>query len=90
MSIPTPKKGPLKGVNYKGLRWLLLCLSVVGAFGFEYTFDIPSAIKDLMHSHFAKRYTEKQFEIFYSLLYGIMALPNIILPLVLGLLIDKV
>jgi len=80
----------LKGTHFKGLRWVLLCMSIVGAFGFEYSFDTPSAIKELMHEQFAKKYSEKQFEIFYSLLYSIMALPNIMLPLVLGLLVDKV
>ena len=80
----------LKGAHFKGLRWVLLCMTIVGAFGFEYSFDTPSAIKELMHEYFAKIYTEKQFEIFYSLLYSIMALPNIFLPLVLGLLVDKV
>lgn len=78
-----------KGAYFKGIKWLLLFLSVFGAFGFEYCFDIPSAIKDLLQRHYSEEYDEDQFEILYSLLYSIMAFPNIILPLVLGMLIDK-
>ena len=79
-----------KGSFYKHLKWILLFLSIFGAFGFEYAFDIPSAVKDLMHKYFEKKYSEEEFEIFYSLLYSIMALPNVLIPLFLGFLIDKV
>lgn len=86
MGAPSKKKG----AYFKGIKWLLLFLSIFGAFGFEYCFDIPSAIKDLLQRHYSEQYDEDQFEILYSLLYSIMAFPNIVLPLVLGMLIDKV
>lgn len=79
-----------KGAHFKGLRWVLLGLSVFGSFGSEYSFDIASTLKDMLQQHFSNQVSEEQFEILYSLMYSLMAFPNIIAPLILGVLVDKV
>lgn len=79
-----------KGTHFKGLRWVLLGLCVFGSFGSEYSFDIPSTLKDMLQQHFADQASEQEFEILYSLMYSLMAFPNIVMPLILGILVDKV
>ncbi len=72
------------------LRWLLLSFCVVGGLSFAYSYDTPASIKDLLYEHLKDRYTAKQFELKFSLLYSMMALPNVVLTIFLGVLIDKV
>ena len=72
------------------LKWLFFPLAVCGGFVFAYSYDTPSSVKDLLHHHFQDMYDEAEFEVRYSLLYSLMALPNVFLTVFLGVLIDKV
>lgn len=72
------------------LKWLFFPLAVFGGFVFAYSYDTPSSVKDLLHNHFKHQYSESEFEVRYSFLYSLMALPNVFLTVFLGVLIDKV
>jgi MFS family permease len=69
---------------YRGSwRWILLLLACTGEIGGYYAMDIPSALKQPLINDM--NLSEVQF----NLLYSIDALPNIILPFVAGLLVDR-
>eukprot|EP00742_Colponemidia_sp_Colp-10_P008520 GILJ01009232.1.p1 GENE.GILJ01009232.1~~GILJ01009232.1.p1 ORF type:complete len:436 (-),score=60.05 GILJ01009232.1:46-1353(-) len=52
--------------------------------------DNPAALKEPLKEYFGDRYTTDEYEFLYNLLYTLYALPNVILPLVGGFLIDKI
>lgn len=54
-----------------------------------YCLDNPSALHDALKHHFSKDFSEKRFEHYFSLMYSVYALPNIVLPFFGGLLIDR-
>ena len=71
-------------------KWLILILSIASSFGGEFTFDNPAVLKDLIYDRFSKHYTEEQFEIYFSFFYSSLAIPNVIIPFIIGYLIDRV
>jgi len=71
-------------------KWLILPLCIISCFGIEFAFDNPGVLKELLTQSFKSKYNPEQFEIYYSLLYSCLALPNIIVPFIIGYLIDMV
>ena len=57
--------------------------------GDYYCFDTPGAMHNHLQSRFAPITGENNFEYFYQLLYSVYSLPNIILPMIGGILIFK-
>lgn len=57
--------------------------------GDYYCFDTPGAMHNLLQKRFEPITGEENFEYFYHLLYSVYSLPNIILPMIGGLLIFK-
>jgi len=55
-----------------------------------YCGDNPAALHDPLKRHFSKEFGEKRFEKYFGLMYSVYSMPNIILPLVGGLLVDAV
>ena len=74
----------------QSLRWVILVFAIFSSFGVEFSFDNPAMVKDLLYRHFKNKYTSEEFEISYSLMYSCLAIPNIIVPFIVGYLIDKV
>lgn len=54
-----------------------------------YIYDIPAVLKSQLVSSFSNNYGSDNSEFIYSMLYTVYALPNIILPLIGGVLTDK-
>jgi hypothetical protein len=71
-------------------RWLILFLSIAASFGVEYSFDNPAVLKNMMYQYFKNHYSQTDFEIYYSFFYSCLAVPNIIVPFVIGYLVDRV
>ena len=58
--------------------------------GCYYCFDNPAALKDQIYDHLKEEYSYDDYEILFNFFYSLYSLPNVILPLVNGFLIDKV
>lgn len=71
------------------LRWQILLFAIGSSFGVEYSFDNPSVLKDMLYEHFKADYTIENFEIYYSFFYSSLAIPNVVVPFVIGYFIDK-
>jgi len=72
-------------------RWSILFLTCGGLFGQFFAFDIPSALNEQM-KHLLMKPTginEQEFAYYFSLLYSVYSIPNVILPLVLGMAVDR-
>lgn len=81
------------------LKWLILFLASVSLvkqgiliiilqFGDYYCYDSPSTVRSFLFSEI-NDYTNNKFEYYYHLLYSIYSVPNILIPLITGLLIFK-
>jgi MFS family permease len=58
--------------------------------GNYYCFDNPGALRTLLKKHFTQgNQKDESFEYFYSMMYSVYSLPNIVLPIVGGLLIFR-
>jgi hypothetical protein len=71
-------------------RWFILILSIASSFGVEYSFDNPAVLKDILAQQFESKLSPAQFELYYSFLYSSLAVPNVIVPFIIGNLIDSV
>lgn len=71
------------------LRWKVLVCTCVGLFGQFYCYDNPSALADQIKSHFSHRLTDDEFAYYFNLLYTVYSLPNVILPLAFGYVMDR-
>jgi len=69
-------------------RWKILLCTCVGLFGQFYCYDNPSALADQMKHEFQELKPD-EFAYYFNLLYSFYSLPNIILPLLFGLLVDR-
>ena len=67
-------------------RWLILILTCVMMIGNYYCYDIPAALHSQMDDYFGK---QSDFETYFSLLYTVYSVPNIILPFFGGYFTDK-
>ena len=73
--------------NQLSIRYFVLFLTCSIMIGNYFCFDNPSALKSQLQSHFP-HFTAPEFEYYFSLLYSIYSIPNIILPFLGGLLVD--
>mmetsp|Transcript_50038 Transcript_50038/g.131850 ORF Transcript_50038/g.131850 Transcript_50038/m.131850 type:complete len:456 (+) Transcript_50038:107-1474(+) len=82
--------GPSPGAS-RFARWAILLLTCGGLFGQFFAFDIPSALNEQMKQLLMKPtgITEQEFAYYFSLLYSVYSIPNVILPLVLGIAVDR-
>lgn len=67
-------------------RWLVLFVSCTITIGNYFCFDIPSVLYEPLAEHF--NYID-YFEVEFNMLYIVYSLPNVVLPLFGGFLIDK-
>ena len=69
-----------------GRRWLVLALTSFFMGCNYYCYDNPAALYRPLQNAYRN---EPQFEVYYDLLYSVYSIPNIVLPLFGGLLVDK-
>lgn len=80
---------PANIVSYKATSWVrwpilvLACFMLVGSY---YSSDIPAALKQQLDDYFGD---PKEFETYFSLLYTLYSMPNIILPFFGGYFVDR-
>lgn len=67
-------------------RWVILFLTCVMMIGNYYCYDIPAALNTQMDDYFGK---PSDFETYFSLLYTVYSVPNIVLPFFGGFFTDK-
>lgn len=72
--------------NNKYLVLILVCLSGLGSF---YCFDLPGALKSSIKQYYEKQYKDEDLESKITLMYSMYSIPNIVIPLVCGYLIEK-
>jgi MFS family permease len=73
------------------LRWTILLLTCLGLTCQFYAFDQPSALNEQLREHCMAVHptlTLRDYQYDFSLLYSVYAMPNIVLPLFLGLCTD--
>lgn len=72
-------------------RWTILLLTCGGLFGQYYAFDNPSALNEQLKEEMMERtqITAEGYAYHFNLLYSVYSLPNIVLPLVLGMAVDR-
>ena len=71
------------------LRWPILILACFMFLGSYYSFDIPSSLKKKLEDYLSNSNTYGMlYETNFSLLYTLYAIPNVILPLFGGFLVD--
>ncbi|RQM14010.1 hypothetical protein DD237_000296 [Peronospora effusa] len=74
--------------NELRVRWLVLFLSCVLMIGNYYCFDNPAALKSQLQQHF-NTMSKDRYEVLFNLLYTLYSIPNILLPFVGGVLVDR-
>lgn len=67
----------------KKLRWVVLILCILFVLGVWFCIDYPASLEQQIESEF------KVSQSSYGLLYSTFAIPNIVMPLVGGVLFDK-
>ena len=72
------------------IKWLIMFICCITPFGAYYILDNVGVTYDTLKKQFEKKYTEKKFDFYFSFLYSIYSFPNIILPLIGGILILKI
>lgn len=75
-------------INIKLSKWIVLFFCCLLSFGSYYSFDTPSALHNQMRFYYHEYYNEIEFEYYFSLIYSLYSLPNTILPLIGGKLVD--
>jgi len=73
-------------------RWAILWLTCGGLFGQFFAFDIPSALNDQMKSVVLSQGTKmlaSEYHKYFGLLYSVYSVPNVVLPLALGIAVDR-
>jgi MFS family permease len=72
-------------------RWAVLLLTCGGLFGQFYAFDNPSALNEQMKLYMTEKAqtSPEQYAYYFNLLYSVYSFPNILLPLVMGLAVDR-
>ena len=67
-------------------RWIILLLSCVMMVGSYYAYDIPAALKSPLDDYMGN---PDDFETLFSLLFTVYSIPNTILPLLGGYIVDR-
>mmetsp|Transcript_60348 Transcript_60348/g.177043 ORF Transcript_60348/g.177043 Transcript_60348/m.177043 type:complete len:456 (+) Transcript_60348:218-1585(+) len=83
--------GPAPTAQASSARWVILALTCAGLFGQFYAFDIPSALNEQLRLRMADKAgtTHEEYTYYFNLLYSVYSVPNIFLPLVLGIAVDR-
>ena len=74
--------------NKSVLRWVILFLTCLMMIGNYYAYDIPAALHTQLKQRMSQNNPEN-FETYFSLLYTVYSLPNIVLPFFGGYFVDK-
>ena len=69
-------------------KWTILLLCCAAGFGAYYSFETPSVLHNAMFRHYNVP-DKAQFELYFSLIYSLYALPNMFIPLVGGMMADR-
>lgn len=72
------------------LRYVALLIACLVVFGCEYCFDTPSALQSAIKENYSLNHPEKMGEAEFNLLYSLYAFPNVIIPIIGGMMIDKI
>mmetsp|Transcript_25636 Transcript_25636/g.56536 ORF Transcript_25636/g.56536 Transcript_25636/m.56536 type:complete len:461 (+) Transcript_25636:180-1562(+) len=86
-----PEHGDRSGSSLASVRWEILLLTCGGLFGQFYAFDNPSALNEQLKFHMVSKTDtgEEEFAFLFNLLYTVYSVPNVVLPLVMGLCVDR-
>eukprot|EP00928_Gymnodinium_smaydae_P062423 TRINITY_DN46291_c0_g1_i1.p1 TRINITY_DN46291_c0_g1~~TRINITY_DN46291_c0_g1_i1.p1 ORF type:complete len:490 (-),score=107.05 TRINITY_DN46291_c0_g1_i1:196-1665(-) len=79
-------------------RWTILLLTCGGLLGKFYAFDIPAVLRTELKAEVMPNVSlltgsdleavDEEFKYYYNLMYSVYAIPNIVLPLLLGAAVD--
>jgi len=66
-------------------------MTCLGLFGQFYAFDNPSALNEQLKEHMLERSSmpASHYDYYFNLLYSVYSLPNVMLPLMMGLAVDR-
>lgn len=72
-------------------RWIVLIMTCLGLFGQFYAFDNPSALNEQLKEHMIEKSSmvAGQYDYYFNLLYSVYSFPNILLPLIMGMGVDR-
>lgn len=68
-------------------RWYILSLSSFIIFGVYFAYDVPAALNLELHEYLG--YDNENFQYYIQVLYSVYSIPNLFLPLLGGLLVDR-
>jgi MFS family permease len=71
-----------------GTRWIVLAAICLIMTCISYSFDLPSALHQPLKDHMKDR-SEGEFEFEFNLLYSVYSIPNVIIPFISGIWIDR-
>ena len=81
--METPLSHPkVKSYRFTNMRWLALTLACINLFGNYYAYDNPQSLQDALQTKLGLT------DFKYNLLYSVYSLPNMILPLIGGHIVD--
>ena len=90
-STTTRTKNPYQKSSLQ-VRWLILALTCIVMTGSYYAYDIPSALHQQLQDYMSPSTTDddsNSYETNFNLLYTIYSVPNVILPLFGGNIVDR-
>jgi MFS family permease len=61
----------------------------LGLFGQFYAFDNPSALNEQLKQHMSSTQPVAQYDYYFNMLYSVYSLPNMVLPLLMGVAVDR-
>lgn len=70
------------------LQWFLFLLSACISFTHYFCYDMPGSTYEFLGQRLRTVYDERTFQYGYSMLYSAYSIPNIILPILVGILIE--
>jgi MFS family permease len=73
-----------------GVRWIVLVLGSFLLMGSYYCYDNPSALQSQLEQQFVGTQYEESFDYYFGLLYTVYSVPNTVLPLYGGFMVDKI
>lgn len=79
-------------LNTSNIRWYVLFLASLVTLGSYFCFDFPSVLHNQLFRHFYGENADEsksEFEYYFSLLFSLYSLPNLVLPYFGGILSDK-
>ncbi|GBG30370.1 Major facilitator superfamily domain-containing protein 1 [Hondaea fermentalgiana] len=78
------------GADGRRSAWIVMILGAFQLFACYYASDVPSALHDQLEASFANGSSHAlSFNTFFGLIYSVYSVPNIIIPLGGGMLVDR-